>query len=437
MAFHRDTIFALSSGHGRAGVAVVRVSGSQAAACVRALTQSDLPVARVASLRQLSDGDGNPIDQALVLWFPAPGSFTGEDSAEFQVHGGRAIVEAVLAALARVDGCRPAEPGEFTRRAVENGKLDLTGAEALADLINAETEAQRKQALRQYGGALFELYDGWRSRLIRAAAWAEAAIDFADEDIPAEIVANALAQATEIADEISLHLNDARRGEILRGGFYLTVIGPPNSGKSSLINALAKRDVAIVSDTPGTTRDVLEVRLDLGGYPVIVADTAGLREAGDAIEAEGVRRAKARAADADAVLLLLDASGKHSQFAHNLDVEPMLIAWNKCDIALPPHGTSGLRLSVRTGDGIDQLVHRIQALVAERLHSKEPPVTRQRHRLHLQKAEAALRRSGVQQELELVAEELRVALRELGRLTGRVDVEELLDVVFRDFCIGK
>ncbi|HUJ47606.1 MAG TPA: tRNA uridine-5-carboxymethylaminomethyl(34) synthesis GTPase MnmE, partial [Rhizomicrobium sp.] len=334
MSVRRDTIFALSSGHGRAGVAVIRVSGPQAGDALRVLTGADLPPARVATLRELSDG-GQPIDQALVLWFPAPGSFTGEDSAEFHVHGGRAVADSVLAALARVEGCRPAEPGEFTRRAVENGKLDLTEAEALADLINAETEAQRKQALRQYGGALFELYEGWRTRLIRAAAWAEAAIDFADEDIPPEVLRESRNQIIEIANEIGLHLNDARRGEILRDGFYLTVIGPPNSGKSSLVNTLARRDVAIVSDIPGTTRDVLEVHLDLGGYPVIVADTAGLREAADSIETEGIRRTKERARDADAVLVLLDVSIDNSQFINSLDEEKPIIVWNKADLPHP------------------------------------------------------------------------------------------------------
>ena len=435
MGFRRDTIFALSSGHGRAGVAVVRVSGPQAADALRDLSKRDLPVARLASLRHLSDGDGRPIDQALVLWFPAPGSFTGEDSAEFHVHGGRAVVDSVLAALAQVEGCRPAEPGEFTRRAVENGKLDLTEAEALADLINAETEAQRSQAIRQYGGALLELYEGWRTRLIRAAAWAEAAIDFVEEDIPPEVLERSRTQVSEIADEIAVHLNDARRGEILREGFYLTVIGPPNSGKSSFINALTSRDVAIVSDLPGTTRDVLEVHLDLGGYPVIVADTAGLREAADSIETEGIRRAKARAKDADAVLVLLDVSIDNSQFINSLDEENYLIVWNKADL---PHPTvPGLAISSLTGEGMDALVRQLTALVSSKLSGEGAPISRARHRSLLSAAEGALRRSLEGTEPELIAEELRIALQALGRLTGRVDVEELLDVVFRDFCIGK
>ena len=435
MGFRRDTIFALSSGHGRAGVAVIRASGPQAGDALRALTRSGPPAARVATLRRISDRGGDPIDQALVLWFPGPASFTGEDLAEFHVHGGRAVVDAVLAALAQVEGCRPAEPGEFTRRAVENGKLDLTEAEALADLIDAETEAQRKQAVRQYGGALFELYEGWRSRLIRAAAWAEAAIDFADEDIPPEVLERSRTQVAEIADEIAAYLDDARRGEILREGFYLTVIGPPNSGKSSFINALARRDVAIVSDIPGTTRDVLEVHLDLGGYPVTLADTAGLREAADSIETEGIRRARARAKDADAVLVLLDVSIDNSQFINSLDEENQVIVWNKAD--LPHPIVPGPAISTLTGEGMDGLVRRLTALVASKLGGEGAPISRARHRSHLLAAETALRQSLSHTEPELIAEELRVAMRALGRLTGRVDVEELLDVVFRDFCIGK
>jgi len=384
---------------------------------------------------RLSGPDGDHLDDALVLWFPAPASFTGEDVAEFHVHGGRAVIEALLGALGTLPGSRPAEPGEFTRRAVENGKFDLTQAEALADLINAETEAQRKQAFRQYDGALASLYEGWRARLIGAAAWIEAAIDFSDEEIPGDPVEEAKAQVIEIASEINDHLNDARRGEILRDGFHLTVIGPPNSGKSSLINSLARRDVAIVSDIPGTTRDVVEVHLDLGGYPVILADTAGLRETGDQIEAEGVRRALARAQDGDAVLLLLDAT-KPLQYQGNLASAPALTVWNKAD--LPHAPCEGLSVSVRTGDGLDNLLQHVGNIVRKRLVTGDVPVlTRERHRHALARAAEALERSLAAGELEIVAEEMRFAMRELGRITGRVDVEDLLDVVFRDFCIGK
>jgi tRNA modification GTPase len=303
-----DTVFALSSAPGRAGVAVIRVSGPDAGSCLRDLTGRALPSPRLASLRELRDAEGTKIDQALVLWFSAPASFSGEDMAEIHVHGGRAVVAKVLAALGGYAGCRPAEPGEFTRRAVENGKLDLTQAEALIDLIDAETEEQRGQALRQYGGALASLYEGWRSRLIRALAWVEAEIDFSDEEIPHDLTVRSRAELGKIIKEIQIHMADSRRGEIVREGVFLTVIGPPNAGKSSLINALAQRDVAIVAETEGTTRDIIEVRLDLGGYAVIVADTAGLREAADTVESEGIRRGLARAEASDLVLLLLDGS---------------------------------------------------------------------------------------------------------------------------------
>jgi tRNA modification GTPase len=431
---HSDTIFALSSGHGRAGVAVVRVSGAAASGAVRRLAGPELPQSRVATLRNIVNLGGEHIDNGLVLWFPAPASFTGEDTAEFHVHGGRAVVEALLAALGEISGLRAAEPGEFTRRAVENGKLDFTQAEALADLINAETEAQRKQALRQYGGALADLYEGWRTALIRAAAWVEAAIDFSDEEVPADALVQAKTQVTGILEQIRAHLNDARRGEILRDGFYLAVIGPPNSGKSSLINALARRDVAIVSDIAGTTRDVVEVHLDLGGYPVIVADTAGLRESADQIEAEGVRRALERANDADAVLLLLDASNPKAPLPQ-LPREPAITVSNKADIAPAPTVPA---ISVRTGAGLDQLLTEIRNIVHKRLDRSEGlPLTRERYRRALSLAAEVLARSLSATAPELIGEEIRIAMRELGRITGRVDVEELLDVVFRDFCIGK
>jgi len=434
-----DTIFALSSGRGRAGVAVIRVSGPEAGAAVEALTGAAVPEPRLAALRRFFAADGTLIDEGLVLWFPAPASFTGEDVAEFHVHGGRAVVDALLGALDALPGLRPAEAGEFTRRAVENGKFDLTQAEALADLINAETEAQRRQAVVQYGGALVALYEDWRVRLIRASAWAEATIDFSEEEIPLDAMTSANAQVTEILDEIRVHLNDDRRGEILRDGFYLTVIGPPNSGKSSLINALAHRDVAIVSDIPGTTRDVVEVHLNLGGYPVIVADTAGLRASADAIESEGVRRALERAESADAVLLLLDAAAD-DPFA-GLPAEARTAAtlrvWNKIDLPHPPR--DGLVVSVKTGQGLDTLLAALAALVRTSTGSGDasPPLTRQRHRRALTDAAEALAGGLAASAPELIADELRLALRALGRLTGRVDIEDLLDVVFHDFCIGK
>lgn len=428
-----DTIFALSTASGRSGVAIIRVSGPDAGGALERLSGEAKPAVRLAALRRFRDASGE-IDRGLVLWFEGPASFTGEDSAEFHVHGGRAIVEAMLSALAAIPGLRPAEPGEFTRRAVENGKLDLTRAEALADLIDAETEGQRRQALRQYEGVLYELYESWRTRLIAAVAWAEAAIDFADEEIPEDTFGKARTAIGEIAEEIQGHLDDRHRGELVRDGLNITVIGNPNAGKSSLVNALAKRDVAIVSEVAGTTRDVIEVRLNLGGYLVTLADTAGLRETSDAIESEGVRRALARAEAADLVILLQDGTAAKAAAFEGAD----LVVWNKADLPWPePH--EGLKLSLKTGEGLDALLAALTAKVAQKLEApaEAPPVTRARHRHALEEAAVALVRAGAATEPELLAEDARLAMRAIGRITGKVDVEDLLDVIFRDFCIGK
>ena len=433
----KATIFALSSAPGRAGVAVLRVSGSAAYAVAQKLGGA-LPAPRKAVLRTLAGADGEPIDAALLLWFPGPASFTGEDVVEFHVHGGRAVVERLLGEIAAVAGTRPAEAGEFTRRAVENGKLDLTQAEALIDLIDAETESQRGQALRQYGGALSDIYEGWRERLVRALAWAEAEIDFADEELPDDVRDRVRSQVYDIADEIQSHLADGRRGEIVRDGLFLTVIGPPNAGKSSLINMLAKRDVAIVAETAGTTRDIIEVRLDIGGYLVVVADTAGLRETADAVESEGVRRALVRAEQSDLVLLLLDGSAERpfEDLPPDAAERSDLIVWNKADLG---RRHDGFNISLKTGEGVDKLLEEIDKIVATRLETggEAPVVTRARHRHALAEAVSALHRALEATESELFAEDLRLAVRAIGRVTGRVDVEDLLDVVFRDFCIGK
>lgn len=437
-----DTIFALASGAGRAGVAVVRVSGPAARICLNSLTGRPLPPVRRAVLRTLFGLNGDAIDRALVLWFGGPDSFTGDDICEFQVHGGRAVVEAVVTALAAFPGVRMAEPGEFTRRAVLNGKLDLTQAEAIADLTAAETEAQRLQALRQYDGALTTLYDRWRGELAKALAWVEAAIDFSDDELPEEVIAEAHRMGGAVAEEIKKHLADARRGELVRDGFYVAVVGPPNAGKSSLVNALAGRDVAIVSEKAGTTRDIIEVRLNLGGYAVVVADTAGLRDAADVIEAEGVRRAVARAAAADLVVLLQDGSQPDKVLAlnDNNDNNTVITVWNKADLpGFSERGREGLSLSLKTGEGLDGLIAALTDAARKQLQdqTEAPVLTRARHRESLTEALAALDRAGEAKALELFAEDLRLAVRSIGRITGRVDVEDLLDVIFRDFCIGK
>jgi tRNA modification GTPase len=400
-----------------------------------------LPAPRQAALRRLA-WRGDEIDHALLLWFAAPHSFTGEDVAEFHIHGGRAVREAIFAALS-AQGLRPAEPGEFSRRAVENGKLDLTRAEAIADLVDAETPAQLRQALRQHDGALADLYEGWRAALIAGLGRAEAAIDFSDDGVGEAEFAGARRAAREISEQIQRHMDDSGRGESLREGLRLTILGPPNSGKSSLINALARRDVAIVSDRPGTTRDVVEARLDLGGYLLQVADTAGVRSTSDQIEAEGVRRALSHAFGAHAgggmTLLLLDGSLADPRAGLPADLpEPDLTVWNKSDLGFVRDGIS---ISLKTGAGVSQLLEMLQQKVQQKLESRDgaPALTRPRHRYALGEALAALRHGldAPADRPELLAEDLRLAMRAIGRITGRVDVEELLDFVFRDFCIGK
>ncbi len=428
-------IFALASAVGRAGVGVVRLSGPGAGSIAAALAGTLTPP-RQAVLRRLAH-QGREIDHALVLWFPGPGSFTGEDVVEFHIHGGRAVREALFSALSAL-GARPAEPGEFSRRAVENGKMDLTRAEAIADLVDAQTPAQLRQALRQHDGALADLYEGWRSRLIAALGRAEAAIDFSDDGIGATEFAAARAAAEGIAKEIQEHMDDAGRGECLREGLRLTILGPPNAGKSSLINALARRDVAIVSEIPGTTRDVVEARLDLGGYLLQVADTAGVRQTADKIEAEGVRRALSHAAGG-MMLLLLDGSASDPRAGLPGDLpEPDLIVWNKSDLGQRHEGIS---ISLKTGEGVSELVKLLQAKVQQKLESEDgaPLLTRPRHRHALGEALGHLQHglNAPDDRPELLAEDLRLAMRAVGRITGRVDVEELLDFVFRDFCIGK
>lgn len=433
----RNTIYALASAPGRGGVAVVRVSGEKAIFCLNMLTGKENIAPRTAHLYTLYNSGGVPIDTALCLSFPAPASYTGEDVVEFHIHGGRAVVAALYEAISAIDGLRMAEPGEFTRRAVENGKLDLTQAEAIADLVDAQTEMQRRQAVRQYGGALTGLYESWRSELMRILALTEAAIDFADEEIPDDTVNQAAQKLQTLIKAVDSHLNDGRRGEILREGLKLAIIGPPNAGKSSLVNALTAREVAIVSDEAGTTRDVIEVRLDLGGYPVILADTAGLRQAVGKVEAEGVRRAIGVAESADLVVLLQDGTDPLEEMDLSTITAPVLKVWNKADQPWPMP-RDGLAISVRTGSGIDQLLDAITCAAKDRTENGgEAPLTRPRHREALRGALASLLRAQDTTEPELFAEDVRLALRAIGRITGSVDIENILDIVFRDFCIGK
>jgi len=382
---------------------------------------------------------GDAIDDGLALWFPAPRSVTGEDVAEFHIHGSRAVIAAVVAALRRL-GLRLAEPGEFTRRAFANGKLDLVQAEAIADLVAAETEAQRRQALRQLDGHLGAVYRGWSARLLRTAAHLEAAIDFPDEDLPPEVEAGVADEIATLADEIAAHLADGRRGERLRDGITIAIVGPPNAGKSSLLNTLSQREAAITSPIAGTTRDVIEVAVDLAGYPVVFADTAGLRDSTDSIEQEGLRRALARAEAAELRLFVFDARrpGDAAGAASWPGTETLLVA-NKIDLVADRADvpTGALPVSALTGDGIAALVAALTGRVAAGYDLAAPALTRERHRAALDDALSALRRAQQAALPELRAEDLRLAWRSLGRITGAVDVEDLLDVIFADFCIGK
>lgn len=516
----RDTVFAVSSGRGPAAIAVVRISGPRAGDALKALGVK-IPEPRKAGLARVRDPETREIvDEALALWFPGPHSETGEDTAELQLHGGRAVVAGTLAALGKVEGLRPAEAGEFTRRAFENGKLDLTAVEGLADLVSAETEAQRRQAFRQMKGALGQRADRWREKLIQALALVEARIDFSDEaDVPEDLVRPALEIARQLEAEIGQVLADGQRGERLREGLVVAIAGPPNAGKSTLLNRIARRDAAIVSPYAGTTRDVIEVHLDLDGWPVTLLDTAGIRETDDPVEMEGVRRARERASAADLVLWVKDASdpdafpaaaarpladalpesapgrtdlsdgvrssplsdppgaASDDDMAVRREAGPVLwLVRSKSDLLI--RSESNLQTAIRnelrypfnksfksmvnnqlhhrseqgyicyeyefivsatTGEGFDALLKALAQFASNFLAGAESGlITRERHRLVLTQAYAALQRSlAVRHAEDLLAEELRAAAAALGRLTGRVDVEDILDVIFRDFCIGK
>jgi tRNA modification GTPase len=433
-----STIYALSSAPGRAGLAVIRVSGVRVTDVLERMV-APVPKPRVAAFRTIRHPKtGEALDRAVLLWFAAPNSETGEDVAEFQVHGSPAVIAATLAALGEVEGCRLAEPGEFARRGFENGKMDLAEVEGLADLIEAETEAQRKQALAQSSGTLSKLYEDWRTRLIEIAALTEAAIDFSDEaDVSAASFGEARKRAGVLSAEIAAHLDDGHRGEIVREGFRVALLGAPNAGKSSLLNALARRDAAIVSAEAGTTRDVIEVRLDLAGLPVVVSDTAGIREAGSAVEQEGIRRSMAAAREADLVIWMSETGD--SQLPDGISRETSLAIRSKADLARESTGKL-LAISTVTGEGLDRLVAEIAQRAAGVVGSgAEPALTRARYRQSLESARQAIAAflEGDVDAIELRAEDVRRAAHAIGRITGRVDVEDVLDQVFSRFCIGK
>ncbi|MDB9703629.1 tRNA uridine-5-carboxymethylaminomethyl(34) synthesis GTPase MnmE [Rhodospirillales bacterium] len=453
MSISYPTIYALATAQGRAGIAVIRISGPAAERALMKLAPDlvALPAPRYAQRLSLFETESNfdqspvQIDDALAVRFNGPNSFTGEDVVELHVHGGHAVISALMTSLSSIEGLRPAEPGEFSRRAFENGKMDLTAVEAIADLVDAETSAQRQQALTQMGGALAKIYDGWRERLVKAMAFAEASIDFSEEDIPEDLSRQSLDALKVLAQEIREHLSDSNIGERIRDGFRIALTGAPNVGKSSLLNALAKRDVAIVSDIAGTTRDVIEVPMDLSGYAAVIIDTAGIRESEDAIEREGVRRALEQAASADLRLYLVDSVEAAEMAEHNPDT---IVVMNKCDLLSNNDLGKTLLgvhlLSIKMNDGLESLIAEMSERISNQAAYRSKasaPLTRARHRHALEECVDALDRAFVSvdagADVEMMAEDVRVAAQALGRITGRVDVEELLDRIFSNFCIGK
>lgn len=459
MSFDNKTIFSLASAKGRAGVSVVRISGSQSGHILKSLTKKDLPPSHQAKVRDLYRPSVDPkekpikLDKALVLWMQGPDSFTGEDVVELHIHGGTAVQDAVFSSLAQFENVRHAEAGEFSRRAFENHKLDLTEAEGLNDLVWAETEAQRVQALKQLEGSLGQLYESWRVRLLKAQAYYEVNIDFSDEDIPDELEKIAKPEIEAVLSEITEHLKSHKQGQQLRRGFQVVIVGEPNVGKSSLLNRLANEDVAIVSHVKGTTRDTISVRLNLAGYPLTITDTAGIRETTDEIEQEGVRRALERAQKADLRICMFDAEQSQEQheallrqFVGGFDGSSMAVI-NKIDLAgagqfiqdayldMPAYS-----VSAKAGTGVEPLLKALETLVVDIMSVGDSPVlTRARHRTHLEESKLGLQRflENVEQDPALLAEDIRMAIRALGNITGRVDVEDMLDIIFGDFCIGK
>ncbi len=431
------TIFGLSTAPGRSGVAVIRISGHKA---LEALAQLNgkISTPRKAELCKLAHG-GEAIDEAIVIYFKAPHSFTGEDVVELQTHGSRAVIKRILEILGNMPDLRLAEPGEFSRRAFENQRMDLLEAEGLADLIDAETTGQHKQAMRQMQGELGRIYEKWRGEIIESLALVEAYIDFPDEDLPPELVERIITKIGNLQSAIGNHLNDNRRGEKIREGIEIVILGAPNTGKSSLLNYLSQREAAIVSATAGTTRDIIELQMEIGGYPVILADTAGLRETGDEIESEGIRRALKRAENADIKILMFEA-GQVDKTTEKMADKASIIVINKMDTVTPrPSRDEGaVEVSIKTGEGLDNLLNKLQNKITDKFgHGESPLITRARHREALQKALAALENFSLKKPVELAGEDLRYAATQIGRITGKIDVDDILDVIFSSFCIGK
>jgi len=442
------TIYALSSGPGTAGIAVIRVSGKNTVQVIKKLTGSQLPKPRVATLKKFNKNGGKElIDEGVIIWFPAPNSYTGEDLAEFHVHGSRAVIKAMQSSIAKIKNCRLAEPGEFTKRAFQNGRINLLKAESIADLISAETEIQRKQALKIMSGKSSDKFNSWREKLLKILSHVEAKIDFPEEDLPKNIIKKIQKTSNGILNEIKKTLNDQKVGERIREGFKIAIVGPPNSGKSSLLNYLSKRDAAIVSETAGTTRDIIETHLNLDGYPVIVSDTAGIRNSKNEIEKKGIKIALKRAQDADLKLVIITAKNvDFNSVLRELLIKNAILVVNKSDLLkkklnMKFRNYEHVLISIKKESNLDKLIVKIKSKLKNKFTTNEDIlITRERHRQNLINCVQHLekfQKKKTARDLDKSAEDLRLATRHLGMIVGKVDVEELLGSIFNDFCIGK
>ena len=442
------TIYALSSGPGTAGIAVIRVSGKNTVQVIKKLTGSQLPKPRVATLKKFNKNGGKElIDEGVIIWFPAPNSYTGEDLAEFHVHGSRAVIKAMQSSIAKIKNCRLAEPGEFTKRAFQNGRINLLKAESIADLISAETEIQRKQALKIMSGKSSDKFNSWREKLLKILSHVEAKIDFPEEDLPKNIIKQIQKTSNGILNEIKKTLNDQKVGERIREGFKIAIVGPPNSGKSSLLNYLSKRDAAIVSETAGTTRDIIETHLNLDGYPVIVSDTAGIRNSKNEIEKKGIKIALKRAQDADLKLVIITAKNvDFNSVLRELLIKNAILVVNKSDLLkkklnMKFRNYEHVLISIKKELNLDKLIVKIKSKLKNKFTTNEDIlITRERHRQNLINCVQHLekfQKKKTARDLDKSAEDLRLATRHLGMIVGKVDVEELLGSIFNDFCIGK
>ena len=442
------TIFALSSGIGVAGIAVIRISGPEAKNVILKLTKAPFPKPKLATLKKINNiNNSKPIDEGIILWFPGPQSYTGEDMAEIHTHGSRAVINALLKSISKIKGCRLAEPGEFTKVAFKNGKIDLLKAESIGDLISAETDLQMNQALKIIAGNNFKRFENWRRALLKILSHIEAKIDFPDEDLPSDILNKIKIQSNKIIKEIEMSLKDNRAGEIIREGFQISIIGPPNVGKSSLLNYLSNRDVAIVSSSAGTTRDVIETHLNIDGYPIIISDTAGIREARNEIEKKGIKLSLKKAKEADLNIIMIEPKSKQNQaFLDKYMNDRSLLIVNKVDsskikLASNLKKLSPILISIRKHKNIQKVIAFIKHKIKNQFKGNENIlITRMRHRKNLEDCLNNLKnfnRKKDTNDFDKAAEDIRLASRSLGKITGKFDVEDILDSIFNDFCIGK